>query len=408
MCLIGIVAYAQVVGWAPALALPGIEFPAAMSNLDLALIPMFMLMGNLASAANLSTDIYRVATAFTGHRRGGLAMATVATCACFGAVCGSAIATVATMAKVALEPMLKAGYKVELATGSIAAGGSLGVLIPPSVIMVIYAVLTEQLVLPLFVAAIVPSILAIALHLLAIAVYVRLVPDSAPVRPRASWRERSQALARSRAVVALGLIVTIGIYGGIFTVMEAAGVGVVVTGVFTIGRKALNRNSLAQVMSETASSAGMIYIVIIGAWTLSYVLAASRLPDAAFLWIQAQSLSPLTIILLMYVVYLILGCIFDELSALIITLPVVLPIVTHLGYDPIWWGICMIIVIEIGLIAPPIGINVFILQAMSNNVPLRRIFVGIVPFLIADLVRLLLITLFPAIALWLPRQLGML
>jgi tripartite ATP-independent transporter DctM subunit len=274
--------------------------------------------------------------------------------------------------------------------------------------MVIYAVLTEQLVLPLFVAAIVPSILAIALHLLAIAVYVRLVPDSAPVRPRASWRERSQALARSRAVVALGLIVTIGIYGGIFTVMEAAGVGVVVTGVFTIGRKALNRNSLAQVMSETASSAGMIYIVIIGAWTLSYVLAASRLPDAAFLWIQAQSLSPLTIILLMYVVYLILGCIFDELSALIITLPVVLPIVTHLGYDPIWWGICMIIVIEIGLIAPPIGINVFILQAMSNNVPLRRIFVGIVPFLIADLVRLLLITLFPAIALWLPRQLGML
>jgi tripartite ATP-independent transporter DctM subunit len=408
MGLIGIMAYAQVAGWAPALALPGIELPAALSSLDLALIPMFMLMGNLASACNLSADIYRVAIAFTGHRRGGLAMATIATCACFGAVCGSAIATVATMAKVALQPMLRHGYKVELATGSIAAGGSLGVLIPPSVIMVVYAVLTEQLVLPLFVAAIVPSVLAVTLHLLAVAVYVRLFPDAAPVSRRASWRERSSALRQSRAVVTIGLIVTAGIYGGIFTVMEAAAVGVVVTFLFALGRKALNRHSLLQVMSETAASAGMIYIVIIGAWILSYVLAASKLPEIAFLWIQAQSLSPLTVVLMMYGVYLILGCIFDELSALIITLPVVLPIVTHLGYDPIWWGVCMIIVIEIGLIAPPIGINVFILHAMSNNVPLRRIFVGIVPFLVADLLRLLIITLFPSIALWLPRQLGML
>jgi len=408
MGLIGIAAYAQIVGWGPALALPSIEFPAALSSLDLALIPMFIMMGNLAGASNLSADIYRVASAFVGHRRGGLAMATIGTCAAFGAVCGSAIATVATMAKVALPPMLRHGYKVELATGSIAAGGSLGVLIPPSIMMVVYAVLTEQLVLPLFVAAIVPSLLAVALHLLAIAVYVRLVPNSAPITERVEWRQRSRVVARSWGVVMLGLIVTVGIYGGIFTVMEAAAVGVAVTFLFAVGRKAINRNSALQVMSETAASTGMIYLVIIGAWTLSYVLAASKLPEVAFLWIEAQSLSPLTVILMMYVVYLILGCIFDELSTLIITLPIVLPIVTQLGYDPIWWGICMVVVIEIGLIAPPIGLNVFVLRGMTDGIPLRRIYVGIVPFLIADLLRLLIITLFPAIALWLPRQLGML
>ena len=408
MGLAGIAGYAHVAGLSPALALPGVEFPAAMWSMDLALIPMFLLMGNVASVSNLSTDIYRVAIAFAGHRRGGLAMATIATCACFGAVCGSSLATTATMARVALPPMLKHGYKVELATGSIAAGGSLGVLIPPSVMMVVYAVLTEQLVLTLFVAAIVPAILAVVLHLLTIAVYVRFRPEAAPLSVRAAWAERSRAVGRSWGVVVLGLIVTAGIYGGIFTVMEAAAVGVMVTLLFAVGRRTINRDTVAQVISETAATSGLIYIVIIGAWTLTYALAASKLPEIIFVWIQAQALSPLVIVLLIYAVYLILGCIFDELSALIITLPVVLPIITHLGYDPIWWGIVMIMVIEIGLITPPLGLNVFILQAASRNVPLRRIFLGIVPFLISDLIRLTLITLFPAIVLWLPKKLGML
>lgn len=407
MAIAGISCYAAIAGIGPAMSIIRIEFSSAVRSLDIAVIPLFVLMGSVANVSGLSGDLYRLMHAFLGHRRGGLAAATIGTCAAFGALCGSSLATVAAMTRTALPEMLRRGYSTPLAAGSVAAGGTLGMLIPPSAIIVLYAVLSEQLVLTLFVATLIPALLAVFLHMLAIAVYVRLIPDSAPRGYRMPWRSRLVVVKKSVAILSMGTIVTAGIYGGIFTVLEAAGIGVVLTTAFAAGRRLLSREAVKQIVGETASSTGMIYMIIVGAWSLTYVLAASQLPEVIFHWVEARQFPPLAIVFSLYAIYLILGCVFDSIAAMVITLPFVLPIVVNLGYDPLWWGVLMVMIIEIGLITPPIGINVLIMHGMAPDVPLRRIFVGIVPFLVADVIRLVILTLFPQIALWLPSVLGM-
>jgi tripartite ATP-independent transporter DctM subunit len=406
MGLAGFVSIWALLGFDQALTLFATEPTSVMTSAELAVIPLFLLMGSFAGAAGLSSDIYRVAYAFLGHRRGGLALATIGGCAGFGAVCGSSIATAATMARIALPEMLERGYLPSLATGCIAAGGTLGILIPPSVIMVLYAILTEQSVVALFIAAILPGLLAVLLHFIAISIYTRLYPKAGPRGPRIAWRERGVVLRKCWGAIFLAIVVGGGIYGGVFTVSEAAAVGAGMSIAFTIARGRLTWPVLWNVLGETAANTGLIYVIIIGASIFTYFLSLSQMPGELIETIRGLGLPPLMIMLILTIVYLILGSVFDTIAAMVITLPFVFPLVTGLGYNPVWFGIYNVMVIEIGLITPPIGINVFVLHGMARSIPLGTIFRGIMPFLIADLTRLAILLLFPVIALWLPTALG--
>ena len=406
LAITGVGVFAWIVGFDEAVSLIGTEFSATLSNMDYSIIPFFILLGSLASAAGLSTDLFRLANSFLGHRRGGLALATVGGCAAFGSVCGSSLATVATMTRVALPEMLKRGYNPSLATGSIAAGGALGSLIPPSLIIVLYALLTDLDTRMLMIAAIIPAMLAIVMNALTIITIVRINPDIAPKGERASWTTRGQSLIKSWQVLLLGGVVAGGIYGGVFNITEAAAVGVVIAFVMCGMRGQLTKSNLREVLQETASNTAMIYMMLIGASILSYFLSISHMPEYTVAWIDSMNLPAFVVVLALYLMYLILGSIFETVAAMVITLPFVLPIVTGLGYDPIWWGIMMLSVIGTGMNTPPIGMNVFVLFGMTRDIPLKTIFAGTLPFVISDIIKLLILTTVPEITLWLPSIIG--
>ena len=406
LAITGVGVFAWIVGFDEAVSLIGTEFSATFSNMDYSIIPFFILLGSLASAAGLSTDLFRLANSFLGHRRGGLALATIGGCAAFGSVCGSSLATVATMTRVALPEMLKRGYNPSLATGSIAAGGALGALIPPSLIIVLYALLTDLDTRMLMIASIIPAMLAIVMNALTIMTVVRINPDIAPKGERASWTTRGQSLIKSWQVLLLGGVVAGGIYGGVFNITEAAAVGVVIAFVMCGMRGQLTKSNLREVLRETASNTAMIYMMLIGASILSYFLSISHMPEYTVAWINSMNLPAFVVILALYVMYLILGSIFETVAAMVITLPFVLPIVTGLGYDPIWWGIMMLSVIGTGMNTPPIGMNVFVLFGMTRDIPLKTIFAGTLPFFIGDIIKLLILTTVPEITLWLPNIIG--
>lgn len=407
MAIAGLVGTGVLIGFDPALTLMGIEPSAAIASEELAIIALFLLMGNFAAAAGLSGDLYRLAQAFLGHRRGGLSMATVATCAGFGAVCGSSLATTATMTRIALPEMEQRGYSRRLSTGSIAAGSTLGVIVPPSVLLVLYAILTEQFVTALFVAALGPALIAVFLYLLSVFTYVTIAPAAGPSAERVPWPERRAVLKQSWGVVFLAFVVSGGIYSGIFTISEAAAVGAAVAIAFTALRGRLSKALFFSNLKETAASTALIYLIIIGASIFSYAISLSQLPDIIVTSIEDLGLEPLVVILLLEAMYIVLGSIFDTVAAMVITLPFVFPLVTGMGYDPIWWGVINVVVMEMGMITPPIGLNVFVLQGMAKKVPFSTIYAGITPFLLSDLVRLLILTLFPVLTLWLPKTMGL-
>ena len=405
MAIAGVIGYGVLTSFGAAIPLLSNEPASVIASADLAVIPLFLLMGSFATVSGLSSDIYRLAYAFVGHRRGGLAFATVGGCAIFGAISGSSVATAATFGRVALPEMLRRGYSPALATGSIAAGGTLGILVPPSNIMVIYAYITEQFVITLFIAALIPSVIAVVLDLIAIEIYVRLNPESGPPGPRMSWRERWEAARSGLGVVTLLVAVIGGIYGGVFTVQEAAALGAGFTFLFALLRRKLNLSVFRQVVSETAGATAMIYVILAGASIFSYFISATKLPSALVADITGAGLPPLLIIFALIVMFVILGAIFDEVAAMLITMPFVFPLVIGLGYDPIWWGIVNVVVIEIGMICPPIGLNVFVLKGIVRDIPLATIYRGVMPILAADFVRLAIIVAFPGLTLWLPSVL---
>ncbi|MDE0800847.1 MAG: TRAP transporter large permease [Rhodospirillaceae bacterium] len=407
MAIAGFIGTGIIIGFEPAIALFGIEPSSAIASQELAIIALFLLMGNFAAAAGLSGDLYRLAQAFLGHRKGGLAMATVATCAGFGAVCGSSLATTATMTRIALPEMDKRGYSRRLSTGSIAAGSTLGVIVPPSVLLVLYAILTEQFVTALFVAALGPAIIAIFLYLFSVMAYVSVAPNAGPAAERVPWAERRVVLKKSWGVLLLAIVVSGGIYSGIFTVNEAAAVGAAVAIAFTALRGKLSRSIFFSNLKETAASTALIYLIIIGASIFSYAITLSHLPDIIVTSIENLGLEPLMVILLLEAMYIILGSIFDTVAAMVITLPFVFPLVIGMGYDPIWWGVINVVVMEMGMITPPIGLNVFVMHGMNKDLPLSTVYAGIWPFLLSDLVRLLILTLFPVLTLWLPKAMGL-
>jgi tripartite ATP-independent transporter DctM subunit len=415
MIIVGVVGFALQSGWGPAVTLLVNEPVGILSSADLATVPLFLLMGTFASVAGFSSDLYNLASAFLGHRRGGLAYATIGGGAAFGVVCGSSTATAATFAKAALPEMLKRGYSPAFSTGTIAAGGTLKSLIPPSIVMILYCIVSKAFILDLFRAAIVPAVLAVALNLLAIAIMVRLDPKSAPVGARIAWLARWAALKAAAPVLLLMAAVFGGLYSGIFTITEAASVAAVLSLLFALARRRLNWTTLWQGLRESAAATGMIYIMIMGALIFTYFLNLGRVPEAFVGWIANLDLPPLAIVTALLITYLILGAVFDEISAMLITLPLVLPVVQKLalmlmpGVSPemvaIWWGIINVVIIELGMIIPPIGIIVFILHGLAPQIPIRTIYRGVTPFIAADLVLLALLTLFPALSLWLPRVL---
>ena len=400
MMVVGVAGFALQGGWKPALTLLASEPSGVLSNVDLATVPLFLLMGTFASTAGFSTDIYNAVAAMLGHRRGGLAYATIGGCAAFGVVCGSSTATAATFAKAALPEMLNRGYSKAFSTGTIAAGGTLKSLIPPSVVMILYCVAAKTFIFDLFIAAVIPALLAIALNLVAIAIMVRWDPGSAPVSLRVEWRQRWGALKKASPVLGLMLAVFGGLYSGIFTVNEAASVAAVLSFVFAVLRRRMNWDNLVQGLRESAGATAMLYIILIGAFVFTYFITLAKIPEALVLAIEGLSFSPLAIIFLLLVAYLVLGAVFDEISAMLITLPFVLPVIVKLGYDPVWWGIINVVVIELGMIIPPIGVIVFVLHGLAPDIPMRTIYRGVTPFIFADLLLLALLTLFPSLALW--------
>jgi tripartite ATP-independent transporter DctM subunit len=383
---------------------------ARLSAYDLSVIPLFLLMGQFATQGGLSRSLFAFASSLVGQFRGGIAMAAVLACAAFGAICGSSVATAATVAQVALPEMRRFNYSGRLATATLAAGGTLGILIPPSVVLVVYAILTEQNIAKLFAAAFIPGIIAAIGYLIAIAVYVGIHPTHGPAQPRHSNAERLATLLDVWPIAAIFLIVFGGIYGGVFTPTEGAAVGAGATFIAALAKGELDLAAVRRCFLETATTSGFIFMIFIGADMLNATLALSQLPAQLAQLVSTVGLPPLVIMAGVLLFYILLGCVMDELSMILLTIPVLFPAIMGLdffGLPPtekaIWFGILVLMVVEIGLIAPPVGLNVYVINGLAKDVPMAETYRGVVPFLITDAIRLTLLLFFPIVSLWLVR-----
>ncbi|MEM7641484.1 MAG: TRAP transporter large permease [Pseudomonadota bacterium] len=383
------------------------ETYSTFSSYSLSIIPMFLLMGQFATLGGMSQALFRAAEGFLGHRRGGVAMAAVGACAGFGAICGSSLATAATMGRVALPELRRYGYDGGFSTATLAAGGTLGILIPPSVILVIYAILTEQNIAKLFVAAVVPGLLAALGYVIAISIYVRVNPKSAGTRAPIPGRERLALLVAVWPVLLVFLAVVGGIYGGIFTPTEAAAVGALGTGLIALANGGLNGRTLVESFTITAKSSAMIFFIVLGAAFYNGFLALTQVPQEMSAWVVEQGYAPLTVLVVILVFYLIFGCLMDSLSMILLTVPIFFPVISALdfGMTPeevaIWFGILVLIVVEVGLITPPVGMNLFIINAMDRATPMLQTYRAVLYFIGSDIVRVAILVAFPAITLFL-------
>ena len=382
------------------------------SNYTLSVIPLFILMGALAERTGLSRALFAAADALVGHRPGGVAMAAIGACTGFGAICGSSVATTATMGRAALPELRRLGYDEALATGTLAIGGTLGILIPPSIILVVYAISTEQNIAKLFMAALIPGLLAALFYVAVIALIVRRRPEAGPAGPELGAAERRRALIRAWPALAIAVLVVGGIYGGVFTPTEGAAVGVAAMLALGAATRTLSAHAIAESLRQTAETTAMIFVILLGAEMFNAFLALSELPLVASETIVEAGLPAHGVLVGMLVLYLILGGVMDELAMLLLTLPVFFPVITGLdfGLDPeetaIWFGILVLVVVGIGLTAPPIGLNVFVMKAVAGTTPLTTIYRGVLPFIASDLVRLALLVLFPSLSLALVRLLS--
>ncbi|WP_159656438.1 TRAP transporter large permease [Vibrio atypicus] len=391
--------------WNAAMSMAARRIIDTGQDYGLSVIPLFILMGNFVTKAGISNELYKACNAFVGHRRGGLSMSTILACGGFSAICGSSLATSATMSKVAMPPMRKYGYSDGLASASIAAGGTLGILIPPSVMLVIYGLLTETSIRELFAAGFIPGLLGIALYLLAVQWVVSRKPDSAPPGERVDWKNRLIALKGIFSTLLLFVVVMGGIYVGAFTPTEAAGIGACGAFALAAARGKLNYSVLREILIDTAKTSASLFAVVISALILSNFVNRAGLPTALVEIIQTANITPMMALGLILLIYIILGCVFESMSMMLLTVPIFYPVIVELGFDPIWFGIIVVVVTEISLITPPVGLNVFVLSGLIKDINTATIFKGVLPFWVADMVRLALIVLVPAIALYLPNML---
>jgi tripartite ATP-independent transporter DctM subunit len=404
MGLLGLVTAIVFLGLDPALSVLGNESVQFLTNPAVAILPLFLMMSSFAVVAGMSSDIYDLAHKLLAHRRGGLALATVGGCAGFGALTGSSLATVATIGRVALPEMAARGYSTGLAAGTVAAGGTLGALVPPSIPLIFYALLTESSIGQLFIAAVVPALIAVLFYLIAIAIYVRLNPGAAPVaKQSANWTETFQALRHAWAAILLLTLVVAAIYTGICTETEAAALGAGGAFIAALARGRITRATILQVMGETTATTALIYLIIIGVLTFSFSMGVTGMPQQMTEYVSGLHLGPVIVICAILLVYLALGAIMDSNTVMFVTIPIVTPLISGMGYDLVWWGIINLVVLETGLITPPFGLHLFVLKSIAGgDVPLGTVYRGVLPFVCADLAKLLLLVLFPVLALWLP------
>ena len=379
---------------------------------DLSVLPMFVLMGNIASRSGLSKDLFRAANAWIGWMRGGVAMAAVAACAGFGAVCGSSLATASTMGQVALPELRRYKYSPALATGTLAAGGVLGILIPPSVVLVVYAIVVEASIVQMFIAAFVPGLIAVAMFILTIAIYVRVVPNSGPRGDRVSRAEFLSATVGVAPVAAIFGAVIGGIYFGLFNPTPAAAIGVFLVALVAVFRRTIDLAGAKEALLDTARTSGMIYLILLGAQLLNIFMARGGVPQAAAALMVDSGLPPMAILWILLFALIVLGCLMDSLSMILLAIPFFWPVIAELdfGMSPndlkIWFGILALIVVELGLITPPVGMNVFVIHSLAKDVPMGQTFLGVAPFFASEMLRVVLIVYFPVLSLWLPKVLG--
>lgn len=402
MSIAGIVGLGLMRGWQPAFASTSQVVFETGFHYTLSVIPLFVLMGNFVARAGMARELFNAANAFIGHRPGGLAMASIIASGGFGSICGSSIATTATMSRVAYPQMKAHGYKDTLSTGAIASGGTLGILIPPSTILVIYGVITETDIGRLFIAGILPGLVAITCLCLAVVYVTWRDPAAGPPAERTTWGQRLSAVKGIWGVALLFALVIGGIYGGVFTATEGAGVGAAGAFLFALARRTLTPKLLLEILIESTRTTAMLFAILIGAMIFTSFINFTTMPGDLRDFVLQFSPHPIMVVVMMMGIYLALGMVMEELAIVLLTIPVFFPVIVGLGFDPVWFGILIVTIVEIGMISPPVGLNLFVLSSLLPNVSLNTIYRGIWPFVTADIVRLGILIAFPAISLWLP------
>ena len=406
MGLVGVCGYSYIAGSGPALKLIGQTSMRTVTDYTFGVIPMFMLMGAFVSVSGVSRELFRAANAFIGHLRGGLGMATVIACGGFAAICGSSVATAATFSSVAYPEMRRFGYPQSFSTGVIAAGGTLGAMLPPSTVLAVYAILTQQDIGKLFMAGIIPGLLAMAMYVMTIFIIVKVKPDWLPRGPATTWTERFAGLKDVWAPLLLFVFVIGGLYGGFFTPTESGGVGA--SGAFLLGvlRGKLDRAGILEALLSATRTAAAVFTVLIGALIFGYFLTITQTPQKLTGFLTELGLGPYGVLALIMLMYLVLGCLMDAMAMIILTVPIIFPVIVQLGFDPIWFGIIIVMTVELGLIHPPVGMNVFVIKSVVHDVSFMTIFKGVIPFVLTDILRLIILIAFPMIALWLPGRMA--
>jgi tripartite ATP-independent transporter DctM subunit len=406
MAIAGSIGIGLIQGWTAAWSSLQATVVDAGFQYTLSVIPLFVLMGNLFARAGISADLFRVANRFVGHWRGGLAMSTILASGGFGAICGSSIATTATFARVAYPSMRRFGYSDRLAAGAVASGGTLGILVPPSTVMVIYGIMTETSIGKLFAAGVLPGVLAVALLCLAVFVVALRDPQAGPRAPRSGWRERLAALWGVWPVVLLFTVVMGGIYAGVFTATEGASIGAFGALVAALAWGRLGWASLLACLAETTRTTTLLFLILIGALVFANFLNFTSMPDELSALVAGFSDRPWLVIAGICAIYVVLGAVMEELSMVMLTIPVFFPLVVGLGFDPVWFGIVIVVIVEIGMISPPVGMNLFVIKSLLPEVRTGELFRGVMPFVLADTLRLAILVAFPIISLWLPQTMG--
>jgi tripartite ATP-independent transporter DctM subunit len=404
MGLVGVTGFGYLSGSTPALKMVGQTSMRIVTDYSFGVIPMFLLMGAIASRSGMSRELFQAANRFVGHWRGGLGIATIAACAGFAAISGSSVATAATFSTVAYPEMRRFDYPKSFATGVIAAGGTLGAMFPPSIVLAVYGLITQQDIGKLFIAGILPGLLAVSMYMATIALIGAVRPGWLPAARVASWRDRYEALKQVWAPLLLFGFVIGGLYGGLFTPTEAGGMGAGGAAMISLARGRLSRNDLLMSLLQATRTAAAVFTVLIGAILFGYFLTVTQTPQAVTGFITGLGLSPVGALVLIMLMYLVLGCLMDAMAMVILTVPIIFPAVTALGFDPIWFGVIIVMTVELGLIHPPVGMNVFVIKTVVQDVSFSTIFVGVIPFVLTDIARLAILIAFPTIATWLPER----
>jgi C4-dicarboxylate transporter, DctM subunit len=404
MGLVGVSGFAYLVNGDAALKIIGHTSMRTVTDYTFGIIPMFLLMGAFVSNSGMSRELFRAANSFVGHFRGGLGIATIAACAGFAAISGSSVATAATFATVAYPEMRRYNYPQSFATGVIAAGGTLGAMLPPSTVLAVYGIITEQDIGKLFIAGIIPGLLAATMDMLTVVAIGRLRPDFLPVTPRHSWKERLIGLRDVWAMLLLFIFVIGGLYGGLFTPTEAGGVGAIGALVIGVARGKLTRVEIRRSLLQAVRTAAAVLTVLIGALLFGYFLTVTQTPQKVTAFLTALGLGRYGVLALIMLMYIVLGCLMDSLAMIILTIPIIFPVILQLGFDPIWFGVIIVMTVELGLIHPPVGMNVFVIKSVVQEVTFSTIFRGVLPFIVTDLIRLVILIAFPILALWLPSR----